>query len=155
MYKLERLLKYTFIQKLFSKSKILMRDYYNEREIIIVIHEMVHEVAMRLRLHHRAAGKIALAISYSQDIKERGFKHQTQAMEKGREIKYSVSEKGTVVWLIGKPNISRPVRIVTEMEMGSRFKPTESELKHDDRLEEFKKYPKGTIVKANGEIAEG
>ncbi|RJS62384.1 DNA polymerase [Bacillus sp. PK3_68] len=65
-------------EKSFSKSQILLRDYYNEREIMIVIHEMVDEVAMRLRLHHVAAGKIALAISYSRDIEERGFTHQTQ-----------------------------------------------------------------------------
>lgn len=55
-----------------------MRDYYNEREIMIVIHEMVDEVAMRIRLHHVAAGKIALAISYSRDIEEKGFKPQIQ-----------------------------------------------------------------------------
>ncbi|MGG6448270.1 hypothetical protein [Pseudobacillus badius] len=64
--------------KSYSKSQILMRDYYNEREILIVIHEMVDEVAMRLRSHRVSAGKIALAISYSRDIEERGFKHQMQ-----------------------------------------------------------------------------
>ena len=75
-----------------------------------------------------------------------------EAMEEGREITYSVIENGVEIIEIGKPNISRLVRTVIDMEMGSSIKPTESELKHDDRLEDFKKFPKGTRVKANGEV---
>ncbi len=57
-----------------------------------------------------------------------------EAMEKGREINYSVTEQGVEVLEIGKSNISRLVRAAIEMEMGSSIKPTESELKHDDRI---------------------
>ncbi|MEK4031341.1 hypothetical protein MKZ02_22830 [Pseudobacillus sp. FSL P4-0506] len=53
---------------------MIIRAYYNERAIMIVIHEIVDEVAMRLRLPHVAAGKVTLA----QDIEERGVKHQMQ-----------------------------------------------------------------------------
>ncbi|WP_083711306.1 Y-family DNA polymerase [Domibacillus epiphyticus] len=63
-------------EKSYSKGQILMRDYYVEQEIIVVIQEMVDEVAMRLRAHNSAASGIALGISYSKDIEERGFKHQ-------------------------------------------------------------------------------
>ncbi|WP_182917199.1 hypothetical protein [Bacillus sp. PK3_68] len=71
-----------FAQKSFSKSQILLRDYYNEREIMVVIHEMVDEVAMRLRLHHAAARKITLAISYSRDIEERDLNIKRSCLDR-------------------------------------------------------------------------
>ena len=83
---------------------------------------------------------------------ESSYNEFIEAMEKGREINYSVTEKGVEVLEIGKPNISRLVRAAIEMEMGSSIKPTESELKHDDRMEEFKQHTKGTRVKSNGEV---
>ena len=60
----------------FSKSQILERDYCWKEEIMIVIREMVDEVAMRLRTHNLAAGRVALGLTYSRDIEEKGFKHQ-------------------------------------------------------------------------------
>ncbi|MCP3764567.1 Y-family DNA polymerase [Domibacillus sp. A3M-37] len=63
-------------EKSYSKGQILMRDYYHEEEIIIVIKEMTEDVASRLRRHGVAASGIALGISYTQDIEDRGFKHQ-------------------------------------------------------------------------------
>lgn len=38
-------------EKSFSKGQILLRDYYREDEVIIVIKEMTEDVAMRLRQH--------------------------------------------------------------------------------------------------------
>ncbi len=55
-----------------------MRDYYKDNEITIIIKEMVDEVSARLRKHGVAAAKIALTISYSRDIEERGFTKQMQ-----------------------------------------------------------------------------
>ncbi|WP_095407480.1 DNA polymerase [Pseudobacillus wudalianchiensis] len=63
-------------EKSFSKSQILQRYYYMEEEIVLVIREMVDEVAMRLRANNVAAGKVALGLAYSRDIEEKGFKHQ-------------------------------------------------------------------------------
>lgn len=63
-------------EKSYSKGQILMRDYYNEGEIIIVIKEMTEDVANRLRKHGVAAAGIALGISYTRDIEDRGFRHQ-------------------------------------------------------------------------------
>ncbi|WP_018395835.1 UV-damage repair protein uvrX [Bacillus sp. 37MA] len=65
-------------EKSFSKGQVLMRDYYKENEITIVIKEMVDEVSSRLRKHGVAAAKIALTVSYSRDIEERGFNKQMQ-----------------------------------------------------------------------------
>jgi DNA polymerase V len=65
-------------EKSYSKGQILMRDYDVEGQIIIVIKEMVDEVAMRLRRHRVAAHEIALGVSYSRDIGDRGFRHQMQ-----------------------------------------------------------------------------
>ncbi|MGG6447381.1 hypothetical protein [Pseudobacillus badius] len=53
--------------------------------IFFIAYEMVNEVSMGLRSHH-AAGKIALGISYSRDIEERGFKHQVKL---ARQTNYS------------------------------------------------------------------
>ncbi len=63
-------------EKSFSEGQILLRDYYREDEIMIVIKEMTEDVAMRLRQHGAAAAGIALGISYSRDIEDRGFRHQ-------------------------------------------------------------------------------
>lgn len=63
-------------EKTYSKGQILMRDYYHELEIIIVIKEMTEDVASRLRRHGVAASGIALGISYTRDIEDRGFHHQ-------------------------------------------------------------------------------
>nr|WP_211272837.1 Y-family DNA polymerase [Domibacillus antri] len=63
-------------EKSYSKGQILMRDYYSEQEVVLVIQEMIDEVAMRLRRHQAAASGIALGISYSRDIEEKGFRHQ-------------------------------------------------------------------------------
>lgn len=63
-------------EKSFSKEQILMRDYHRADEIIIVIKEMTEDVAMRLRQHGVSAEGIALGISYTRDIEDRGFRHQ-------------------------------------------------------------------------------
>lgn len=60
----------------YSKGQILLRDYEEAGEIIIVIKEMVEEVAMRLRRQGSAASGIALAVFYSRDIEDKGFRRQ-------------------------------------------------------------------------------
>ncbi|TFH63500.1 hypothetical protein [Peribacillus frigoritolerans] len=71
-------------------------------------------------------------------------------MEEGLKVKFL--EK---VILMGEPNISRLARLWAEYIEGRKIKPLIWELEHDGRLEEFKKYPKGTRIKANGEVIMG
>lgn len=54
-------------EKSHSKGQILMREYYNEDEIIIVIKEMTEDAASLLRRHGVAASGITLGISYARD----------------------------------------------------------------------------------------
>lgn len=68
-------------------------------------------------------------------------------MEQG--LKITFNENTT---LIGELNTAKLARLLLEMQDGIKRKPLTEELEHDGRLEEFKQYPKGTRVKANGEI---
>ncbi len=61
----------------YSKGQVLMRDYTTATEIIVVIKEMTEDVAMRLRRQGAAASGVALAVLYSKDIEDKGFRHQT------------------------------------------------------------------------------
>ncbi|MBT2254809.1 hypothetical protein [Priestia megaterium] len=74
-----------------------------------------------------------------------------ECMEKGLEIDFYKTDKAVGV-AIGKLNVSRLARLLLERHDGIPRKPLKSELEHDGRLEEFKQYPKGTRVKANGDI---
>lgn len=74
------------------------------------------------------------------------------SMETGREISCTITENNVEAWTMGAPNISRLVRRAIEMELGTRFEPTDNEIKFDDRLEEYQSYPRGTRIKPNGEV---
>jgi uncharacterized heparinase superfamily protein len=75
-------------------------------------------------------------------------------MEQGLEINFSKTDKINVV-TIGKPNIAGLARVLLERTDGISRKPLKKELEHDGRLEAFKQYPKGTRIKANGEVILG
>jgi hypothetical protein len=53
---------------------------------------------------------------------------------------------------IGELNTARLARLLLQINDGKTRKPFKEELEHDGRLEEFKQYPKGTRLKANGEV---
>lgn len=59
------------------------------------------------------------------------------------------------VTLIGELNTARLARFVLEHTEGRKLKPLKDELEHNGRLEEFKQYPTGTRVKANGKVIMG
>ena len=63
--------------KSIGNSQVLPRDYYNAREIEIVIREIGAQVASRLRAHKKQAGGVYLSISYSLSAptEETGFAH--------------------------------------------------------------------------------
>ncbi|WP_066047041.1 hypothetical protein [Robertmurraya korlensis] len=68
-------------------------------------------------------------------------------MEQGLTITFKDN-----VTFIGKPNTARLARFLLEHTQRVKYKPLKEELEHDGRLEEFKQYPKGTRVRANGEV---
>jgi DNA polymerase V len=53
--------------KSYSKGQVLMRDYSGRHEILIILHEMVDEVAARLRKHHVRCIVAGLSIGASKD----------------------------------------------------------------------------------------
>lgn len=62
-----------------GNSQVLPRDYFNQKEIEIVIKEIGEQVAARLRHQHKLAGCISLGIGFSfaasKDDGRSGFKH--------------------------------------------------------------------------------
>ena len=59
--------------KSYSKNQILMRDYYEKSEILMVIKEMVGDVCARLRKHQEKCQEIYLGIGYSDKNLHTGF----------------------------------------------------------------------------------
>ena len=59
--------------KSYSKNQILMRDYYVQAEILMVIKEMVGDVCARLRKHQEKCREIYLGIGYPERELQAGF----------------------------------------------------------------------------------
>ena len=59
--------------KSYSKNQILMRDYHEKAEILIVIKEMVGDVCARLRKHQEKCQEVYLGIGYSDRNLQVGF----------------------------------------------------------------------------------
>lgn len=57
----------------YSKNQILMRDYYVQAEILIIIKEMVGDVCARLRRHREKCQEVYLGIGYSDKELQWGF----------------------------------------------------------------------------------
>src|SRR5699024_10938231 len=73
--------KYVPKSKSYSNSQVLPRDYYQQKEIEIVIREIGEQVAARIRAHGLRAGKVSLSIGYAYaaldyDIHRGGFSVQ-------------------------------------------------------------------------------
>jgi hypothetical protein len=75
-------------------------------------------------------------------------------MEQGLEITFGKNENVNVT-MVGKLNTARLARVLLQIDDGISRKPTKQELEHDGRLEAFTQFPKGTRVKANGEVRKG
>lgn len=97
------------------------------------------EIQDRLKSEVLKAKEITVSsLSYDRWIKN---------MEQGMLITFNDN-----VTCIGEPNIFRLARTILEMNDGKTRKPLKEEIEHDGRLEAFKQYPKGTRIKANGEV---
>lgn len=64
--------KYQPKAKSYGNSQVLNRDYYNQREIEIVIREIGEQVAARIRAHNLKAGEVNLFIGYAYAEREYG-----------------------------------------------------------------------------------
>jgi DNA polymerase V len=60
-------------EKSYGQSQVLFKDY-NDKEIRLIIKEMVDVLTMRLRLNHKVCSSISLGITYSKEIGS-GFYH--------------------------------------------------------------------------------
>lgn len=68
--------KYKVLEKSISNSQILMKDYTDKREVMIIIREMADLVGSRLRTEHTQTESITLSIGYSHGELLPGFSHQ-------------------------------------------------------------------------------
>lgn len=59
--------------KSYSKNQILMRDYYLQAEILMIIKEMVGDVCARLRKHQEKCQEVYVGIGYSDRSLQLGF----------------------------------------------------------------------------------
>jgi DNA polymerase V len=59
--------------KSYSKNQILMRDYYTQAEILMIIKEMVGDVCARLRKHQEKCQEVYVGIGYSDRSLQLGF----------------------------------------------------------------------------------
>lgn len=107
--------------------------------------------------------ELILVSRYPEDIQERleeellkakeitvssfSYDNWIDHMEQGLTI--SFRDKTTI---IGELNTARLARLLLEINDGIKRKPQKKELEHDGRLEAFKQYPKGTRIKADGEL---
>ncbi|EFP0886701.1 TPA: Y-family DNA polymerase [Listeria monocytogenes] len=80
--------KYVPVSKSYGKSQILECDYHDPFEVVIVIQEMVEEIAMRLRKQHVNTSVVHIGIRYSKFSVKSGFRHQMKvdATSSNKEI---------------------------------------------------------------------
>lgn len=64
--------KYFPVSKSYGNSQVLTRDYFDQREIEIVIREIGEQVAARIRAHGLKTGRVGLFVGYSFAERERG-----------------------------------------------------------------------------------
>lgn len=91
-----------------------------------------------------------LLARYADDIQGRLKDELLKAKEMPKSFSYDrwidLMEQGLTITF--KDNTT----IIGELNTAIKRKPFKQELEHEGRLEEYKQYPKGTRVKANGEI---
>ena len=130
---------------------LIREDYYMFKDKGIITEE---EHILISRYHTDIQNKLRDKLLKAKEMpKSFSYDSWIDNMEQGLEISYNKTDKGQVI-SIGKPNTARLARMLVEMSDGVKIKPLKEELEHDGRLEEFQKYPKGTRVKANGEVVE-
>lgn len=92
--------------KSYSKNQILMRDYYEKAEILMIIKEMVGDVCTRLRKHQEKCQEVYLGIGYSDRNFNLGFtariklirpEHSTDIISEAARQEFSKRWQGEAV----------------------------------------------------------
>lgn len=92
--------------KSYSKNQILMRDYYLQAEILMIIKEMVGDVCARLRKHQEKCQEVYVGIGYSDRSLQPGFnariklirpEHSTEIISEAARQEFSKRWKGEPV----------------------------------------------------------
>lgn len=92
--------------KSYSKNQILMRDYYLQAEILMIIKEMVGDVCARLRKHQEKCQEVYVGIGYSDRSLQLGFtariklirpEHSTEIISEAARQEFSKRWKGEPV----------------------------------------------------------
>lgn len=92
--------------KSYSKNQILMRDYYIQAEILMIIKEMVGDVCARLRKHQEKCQEVYVGIGYSDRSLRLGFtariklirpEHSTEIISEAARQEFSKRWQGEPV----------------------------------------------------------
>lgn len=92
--------------KSYSKNQILMRDYYIQTEILMIIKEMVGDVCARLRKHQEKCQEVYVGIGYSDRSLQLGFtariklirpEHSTEIISEAARQEFSKRWQGEPV----------------------------------------------------------
>ncbi|TCL37345.1 DNA polymerase V [Anaerospora hongkongensis] len=92
--------------KSYSKNQILMRDYYLQAEILMIIKEMVGDVCARLRKHQEKCQEVYVGIGYSDRSLRLGFtariklirpEHSTEIISEAARQEFSKRWQGEPV----------------------------------------------------------
>lgn len=92
--------------KSYSKNQILMRDYYLQTEILMIIKEMVGDVCARLRKHQEKCQEVYVGIGYSDRSLQLGFtariklirpEHSTEIISEAARQEFSKRWQGEPV----------------------------------------------------------
>lgn len=92
--------------KSYSKNQILMRDYYIQAEILMIIKEMVGDVCARLRKHQEKCQEVYVGIGYSDRSLQPGFtariklirpEHSTEIISEAARQEFSKRWQGEPV----------------------------------------------------------
>ncbi len=92
--------------KSYSKNQILMRDYYIQAEILMIIKEMVGDVCARLRKHQEKCQEVYVGIGYSDRSLQLGFtariklirpEHSTEIISEAARQEFSKRWQGEPV----------------------------------------------------------
>lgn len=92
--------------KSYSKNQILMRDYYLQAEILMIIKEMVGDVCARLRKHQEKCQEVYVGIGYSDRSLQLGFtariklirpEHSTEIISEAARQEFSKRWQGEPV----------------------------------------------------------
>ncbi|WP_312517182.1 Y-family DNA polymerase [Anaerospora sp.] len=148
--------------KSYSKNQILMRDYYLQAEILMIIKEMVGDVCARLRKHQEKCQEVYVGIGYSDRSLQLGFtariklirpEHSTEIISEAARQEFSKRWQGEPVRSV---NITVGKLVSQELEQLELFYEGEDKKHAMDRAVDDlrKRFGKKTIFYA-GSMAGG